>query len=81
MDLGDRVYAAERITKKREKRVSIVSFELWRPDGATKRNPLRASLPPLSIPPTFSFLSLLPSPYPSLSLADSRLPGYLLCGC
>lgn len=50
MELGDRVYAAERITKKREKRVSIASSRL---QMAIPSGIVRAPLPPLH-------LSLLP---------------------
>lgn len=50
MDLGDRVYAAERITKKREKRVSSASAASRRqvapPDGIRLRA-VTASLSPL----------------------------------
>lgn len=69
MELGDRVYAAERITKKREKRVSIARP---RPDGATSRNPsARRYRPSISLPlPRASYLSFFPF---LLSFADSRL--------
>jgi len=71
MELGDRVYAAERITKKREKRVSIVRgrLQMALPGGIRPRAVTAPSISP------FSYLAPLVSCFFFfvLSFADSRL--------
>jgi len=70
MELGDRVYAAERITKKREKRVSIASTaSRWRYQAES----VRAPLPPLHLSLLLLRTSYLFFFLFFLSFADSRL--------
>lgn len=69
MELGDRVYAAERITKKREKRVSIASSRL---QMAIPGGIVRAPLPPLHLSLLLPRTSCLVFFF-FLSYADSRL--------
>lgn len=76
MELGDRVYAAERITKKREKRVSIARGrpQMALPGGIRPR----AVTAPLSLPSPTSRLSSLVFSSSSFSLSltagFARLP-------
>lgn len=72
MELGDRVYAAERITKKREKRVSIASsrIQVALPGGIRPRC-YRPSVSPSShLAPLISLFSF----FLSLTAGFARLP-------
>lgn len=72
MELGDRVYAAERITKKREKRVSIADrrVQMALPGGI---RPRAVTAPPSLFSLSSYLASLISFFFSPLPLADSRL--------